>query len=365
MPPCDVAPDQDQTAYRIVVVNTVGGATVWDSGQVLGNASTYVIYSGPALSPASRYSWTVSTWTQSCGASPPSLPAAFVTAPWGGWNNASFITTASSGIFGYFRKVISVPADVASAVGFIAASNDDRLLSGYKLYVDNGLVNIGPARGEAPVWGGDGVFRALPITTLDLTAVLTPGQHVLALEVGPLSHGAQRAIPWRHPPAPTLAPSSSQAMHTGGPSVIFEVDLTTAAGATTPVVTDATWLAFDADVHRRPGPATDGGSAGTKFLEYIDARAEPVGWRASGFVPGAGWAAAVATQPSASDLANLHPRMQPSLVVINVTAVSVTPVPTPPNPSKPVQCGIVPENSNIYLGCECRAFTQGVWGGGL
>jgi hypothetical protein len=48
-------------------------------------------------------------------------------------------------------------------------------------------------------------------------------------------------------------------------------------------------MAFDADVHRNPGRALHGGSAGTGFLEYIDARNEPVGWKAAGFKPGAGW----------------------------------------------------------------------------
>lgn len=55
-------------------------------------------------------------------------------------------------------------------------------------------------------------------------------------------------------------------MHTGGPSVIFQLELTDASGATTTVVTDSSWQAFNGDVHRRPGPAIDGGSAGTAFL---------------------------------------------------------------------------------------------------
>jgi hypothetical protein len=98
--------------------------------------------------------------------------------------------------------------------------------------------------------------------------------------------------------------------HTDNPSVIFQLILTDSTGAASTVVTDDSWLAFDGDAHRKPGPATDGGSAGTRFLEYIDARGEPVGWRAAGFTPGPGWGPAVGTAPSASDLANLYPRMQ-------------------------------------------------------
>ena len=236
VPPCGNAPDQEQTAFRIVVTAIVGGGIVWDSGQVQSNASTYVPYTGPSLAPSSRYTWTVSTWSQAC-ASPASDPASFVTAPWGGWaSSAAFISTATPAIFGYFRKEITVPANLASAVAFVAARDDDRLLSGYKLYVDDGLASLGPGRGEAPVWGGAGTFHGLPITTLDLTATLSaPGQHILAL----------------------------QAMHTHSPSVIFQLDLTDASGTTTSIVTDSSWLAFDGDVHRNPGPPTQGGSAGT------------------------------------------------------------------------------------------------------
>jgi hypothetical protein len=35
-------------------------------------------------------------------------------------------------------------------------------------------VDIGPGRGEAPVFEGDGIFRSLPYATLDLTNHFTP-----------------------------------------------------------------------------------------------------------------------------------------------------------------------------------------------
>ena len=101
---------------------------------------------------------------------------------------------------------MAVPANTIGVVGFVSARVNDFLLSGYKLFIDDALINIGPGRGEAPVWGGDGVFRSLPVQTLDLTAVLTAGgSHVLAL----------------------------QTMHQNGPSVMLEVQMTCADGATT------------------------------------------------------------------------------------------------------------------------------------
>ena len=299
VPPCAGAPDQQQQAYQLVVLAANTGAVVWDSGKTAGNDSTYAAYVGPLLALASRFTWTVTTRTQSC-TSPASRPSTFVTAP-GNWSSAArFISTPTSATFGYFRKEVTVPAGgYVSAVAYVAAAVDGKLLSGYKLYVDDVLINLGPGRGEAPVWGGDGAFRALPIATVDLTAALAEaGVHALAL----------------------------QTMHKN-PSVILEVVLTDAAGATVTVSTDPTWLAFNGDAHRKPGPPTHGSSAGTAFLEYIDARGEPVGWRQAGFAAGADWAPAVATAPSPSDQRAFHPRMQPPLVVADIAVTSIVPVP--------------------------------------
>jgi hypothetical protein len=329
------AGDGSQMAFRIVVTTALG-APVFDSGKVAGNDSTYVAYAGPALAAATRYAWTVSTWTADC-ASPASAPAAFVTAPWAGFAAGAQFLTVPSATFGYFRTEISVPAGVLSAVAFVAALVDEPLLSGYKVYVDDRLANIGPGRGEAPVYGGDGVFRSLPITTIDLTAALggapAAATHALAL----------------------------QAMHSD-PNVIFQLELTLADGSKTVVVTDASWRAFNGDAHRKPGPAKNGGSAGTGFLEYIDARGEPVGWRLPGFVEGAGWGAATGAAPTADQITNLHPRMQPAMAVDeNLPAVSIRPVPSPPMPpSGPQWCGIVPENSDFELACWDGGVIQGV-----
>ena len=263
VPPCAGASDQMQTAFQIIVTS-IEGAQIWDSGKQESNESTYVAYGGPALNASTTYQWSVSTWTDACQ-SAPSDPAAFTTALFNGWlPSAQFISTSASCTFGYFRKEVTVPANVVSAVAHVTALVDDKLLSGYKLYINDALINLGPARGEAPVWAdapNPGLFRNLPYTTLDVTHAFTvPGQSVVAL----------------------------QTMHKT-PSTIMQLTLRLAGGAELTVVTDSTWLAFNGDVHRQPGPARHGGSAGTGFLEYIDARFEPVGWRAPGFTPTASW----------------------------------------------------------------------------
>jgi hypothetical protein len=336
VPSCAAGGDSAQTAFRVVVTRADGGATVWDSGRVASNESTYALYAGPALAPATRYAWAVSTWSASC-ASPASAPAAFVTAPWAGFDAAAqFITTPTAATFGYFRREIAVPAaGVASAVAFVAAYVDVHLLCGYKLYINDQLVNVGPGRGEAPVaGGGDGVFRGLPITTLDVTAAINS------------SAGAAAAL-------------ALQTMH-APPSVIFQLELTLADGSVSRVVTDASWRAFDGDAHRKPGPAMDGGSAGTAFVEYIDARGEPVGWRAAGYSEGPGWAAAAGAAPSAEELANLYPRMESPMVVDELLRVaSLQPVPSQPIPPG-AACGIVPNHAVFYGACPNGSAISGV-----
>jgi hypothetical protein len=44
-------------------------------------------------------------------------------------------------------------AKILRATAFITAVTDDYMLCGYKLYMGGKLVNVGPGRGEAPIWG--------------------------------------------------------------------------------------------------------------------------------------------------------------------------------------------------------------------
>ena len=51
-------------------------------------------------------------------------------------------------------------------------------------------------------------------------------------------------------------------------SFFFSSQLRTVGKVQSVISTDATWSAFNGDVHRKPGKAMHGGSAGTGFLEY-------------------------------------------------------------------------------------------------
>jgi hypothetical protein len=288
---------------------------VWKSGKIASNASTYVPYTGAKLLGGTTYQWTVRTTTTSASQaaaehqSVVSSPAVFVTALLDGWNStAKFISLVPSCVqsgavlpqvncswFGYFRTEVTVPRDVLSAAAFITAQNwgiFENMLANYKLYVEGELVGLGPGRGEASVWAGQHTFHSLPIDTLDVTTQLRAARgRKVTLAIEAYHHGG-----------PT------------GPQPIMQLNLVLSSGRTATIVTDGSWTAFNGDLHRKPGPALHGGSAGTASgIEYIDARYEPTGWKRSGFQADSRWSAAIALPPAASQLAQFTPKMEPPM----------------------------------------------------
>ena len=359
VPACSAtSADHHQTAYRIVVSARAGSGSpkqqqpaAWDSGKVASNASTYVEYAGRSpLLLGTSYTWAVTTWTESTTVadtacqSAPSPPGLFVTSlgESAAWHSSSHFVSLPAKLkatFAYFRKDLAVPSDVATAVAFVTALNSDPMLSAYKLYIDGELVNLGPGRGEAPVWGGDGVFRSLPYYTLDITRFIVAAK----------GKGSTVTV-------------ALQTMHVHNPSAMLQINFELSSGKVVTVGTDKTWSAFNGDAHRNPGAALHGHSAGTSFLEYIDARREPVGWKAAGFKAGAGWGAATATAPTSAQLAQLHPKMQPpmevmpSVAVVTIRAIAPNlppppgPAPLPP-PGPPATCVDAAENQIADIGC--------------
>jgi len=303
VPACASSADAIQTAFRLRVVNE-NSTLVWDSGAIRSNQSTNIIYSGPKLSQGTAYSWTVDVNRTYCGWSR-SAPARFVTSLFDGWSErAMFISTPnSSATFGYFRKEIQARNDsvITFAIAHIAAIVDDPLLCGYKLYANGRLIDLGPGRGEAPVVGGDGRFRSIPYTTLDVAdymidAVRTNGQNVVI---------------------------AVEAMQAQAPNVLLQLRIGYANGAEDLILSDATWSAYNADVHRLPGPPHHGSSAGTGFLEYIDARYEPIRWKFPDFSLDSGWTDAKAFAMTDDQKKNIHQKMEPPLQTKDMVPASI------------------------------------------
>lgn len=322
MPPCESAADQTQVSYKL----TVGS---WSSGTILSSNSTGVVYSGPVLQPGTAYNWTVQTTLSSC-TSDVSEPATFITAHFNGWAaGAAYIWTAaapdvgkievpasipaymgvagdgppptsdvdgppkpSGTMFGFFRKVVTVPAgkQVLHATAAITAVTDDVILCGYKLYIGGTLINVGPGRGEAAVWNGDGEYAANPYQMLDVTPSFAGGSGgvlVAVQSVGGSSKGVGRGL-------------------------LVQLDLVLSDGTTMTTVTDNTWSDFNADAYFQPRP---GRNWYAHVLEYTDASQEQVGWRDSlSFSGGKAWTPAV-VGAAAAETPGLKPKMSRPLHV--------------------------------------------------
>lgn len=68
-----------QTAYEIVVTDTVTNEQVWDSQKVESSEQSYIAYSGNDLKDGHPYSWKVKTWDKDNAESPYSEESYFAT----------------------------------------------------------------------------------------------------------------------------------------------------------------------------------------------------------------------------------------------------------------------------------------------
>ena len=172
-----------QGAYEIRVASdsaALGTASLWDSGKIASDESTFRPYGGPALKSSTRYYWQVRVWNGSGDASPWSMPAFFETgllnpADW----QAKWITpdlpedTARSNPSPMLRKEFAVQGRVVSA----------------RLYVTSVGLNTVELNGR-PI--GDHLFSPgwtsydtrLQYESYDATALVQQGANVIGTTLG-------------------------------------------------------------------------------------------------------------------------------------------------------------------------------------
>jgi alpha-L-rhamnosidase len=241
--------DQRQTAYQILVASTAEGLAadlgdLWDSGKVQSDRTSQLVYGGKPLQSRQRAWWKVRAWDRDGAPTPWSAPAFWELGLARADLQARWITStlqaptlagarwiwfpegdpgvqAPAGTR-YVRKAFTLPAGAAVTRATCAITADDEL----ELFVN------GASLGHQTTWQAVKVF--------DVTGLLVPGANVLAV----------RAVNTSASPA----------------GVIARLAVELGNGATTEVVTDATWKA--------------GATA-------------PAGWQAAAFDDGA-WAAAQA-----------------------------------------------------------------------
>lgn len=151
-----------------------------------------------------------------------------------------------------FRRVVEIPELLTDAAIWISAD------SRYRLTVDGRRVGWGPAPCDP---------RYLEADPYDLTPWLTPGPHVIGVEV--LHYGIGEGT-WA----------------LGKPGLLARIDLTDADGLRTTIATDADWSTC---VDRAHPPGQYRRWYLRALQEVFDSRLHPHGWDMPDYVPGPEW----------------------------------------------------------------------------
>ncbi|MEU6034778.1 family 78 glycoside hydrolase catalytic domain [Actinomadura sp. NPDC047616] len=205
---------QRQTAYRIAVALD-GGRKVWDSGEIRGSAGHGIRYGGPALRPATRYTWRVKvadargTWTGWSRTT--SFETALARDGWRGqWIGAPAADAALPDLTGtdwiWYPEGDPATSAPAATRYFRGAFDLSAVPSGARLVMtaDDGFtawVNGTEVGGRDPVPEQENWRRPI---TVDVTAQLRQGRNVIAVQAangkeGPAGLLARLELPGQNP----------------------------------------------------------------------------------------------------------------------------------------------------------------------
>ncbi|QGH33563.1 Bacterial alpha-L-rhamnosidase [Gracilibacillus salitolerans] len=130
---------QKQTAYQILVASSnskldEGVGDIWDSGKVASDQSINIEYEGEALSPTTRYYWTVKVWDSNDNLLTSDEKTWFETGLMDtGWDNAEWIGGTEYVLNASTKPVFNLEYEITIPEGstkgsFIFGANDPRLL---------------------------------------------------------------------------------------------------------------------------------------------------------------------------------------------------------------------------------------------
>jgi len=208
-----------QTGYRIIVTHR--GATVWDSGDVVGARPFDIEYAGPPLAPGERYDWRADVHTSGGDAS---VASHFDTAlDEAGWHGARWIGKGDDTLPApLLRKMFRVEGDVARATLYIAAGG----------YAD---VSIDGKPVSDAVLGPGFTDYGKRVEVVANEVDLAPGEHTLGAELGRGFYGLTNPNVWHWERAP---------WH-GRPRMRALLRIRHADGRIEDVVSDTSWRVAD------------------------------------------------------------------------------------------------------------------------
>ncbi|MEH3104988.1 MAG: family 78 glycoside hydrolase catalytic domain [Sphingomonas phyllosphaerae] len=227
-----------------------------DTGRIAERATTSVIMPFPIVARGHHTFWRVRSWDEAGRASQWSAPQRLIGAAPETWA-ARPVWTPTPGDWLLARLAFDVPGDVEAAwLHVTAASPEPARQYVFRLTLNGTFVGVGPVRSYDPV-------AELRYATFDLTDRLRPGANVL----GALCYATE------------------------GHAFLAQLTIVRTSGERIVIGTgpDTGWRVATGD-RWRPASGSTGGGYYAAPQEFINARAEPVGWDRLGF-DARGWAA--------------------------------------------------------------------------
>jgi alpha-L-rhamnosidase len=302
-----------QTAWRVTVASrpealVSGGPDLWDSGRVDDDRSTHVVYAGRPLRSRETCFWCVEVWDEN-GARRSSAPAFWTMgllgasdweARWVAIDPVVFARDAGAiapswtqpGTPGLFRKAFTLPAESRVRRAMLYATA-------------RGVLDLranGARIGEdlfAPEWTD--YRERIHFRTYDVTALLTPGDNVLAVTLG--DGWWSGYVGWQETRGRYGSLENSLMLQ-------LEVDLED--GTRVVIGTDRSWECFT-------GPIV---TSDFMMGETYDARRERIGWDRPGFAFVDTWARA--REVDAPTALLVAQRSEPVRITETITPVSRT-----------------------------------------
>jgi alpha-L-rhamnosidase len=291
-----------QSAYRVLVASSPAmlkkdQGDLWDSGRVASEQSTWIDYGGKKLISGERVYWKVrvwsdagqeSQWSEQATWSMGLLEASDWHAKWIGGQRPSGTAEGTPFPFPWLRKTFTLPQKPRRAVAYVNP------LGYYELYINGRKVDdhvLSPAV-------SDYSKRNLYVAH-EVADYLVPGKNVVALWLG-------RGWYVRGNPG---------VIH-DGPLVRAQLEISTADGGTTELVTDESWRVRESPL----SPLGRGTTFGDYGGERYDANLELSGWNGAS-LDDSGWqAAAVFDPPQVVTSAQM---VEPNRVMETIKAVKV------------------------------------------
>ena len=270
-----------QTAYQVVVAPDIKGLTseksyTWDTGKQVSGQTSWILYSGTRLEPATKYFWKVRVWDGNDKPTKWSKPGEFVTGLFdkNSWNNAKWIgyedipeslllipgvhgdgnnlgeTAKKRTVVPYFRKEFSLEKKITRAYIFISG------LGQYELYVNGDKIGD---RFLSPGWSD--YRKTCYYNTFDVTENLKHGLNSIGTILGNGFYNINRE---RY---------RKLVIAYGAPKMIVKIDVSFSDGTKEIIVSDESWKTT-------PSPVTFSSIYGG---EDYDARLEQDGWNKTGF----------------------------------------------------------------------------------